>query len=107
MAEQIAADPPPTLLVCEVPILFEAGAEDQFDAVLVITAAEEIRRARVAARGQDFDALSARQLPEADKVARADRAYANDGDLEHLRAWVADRFAEYAGRPCGSTIGNV
>ena len=28
---------------------------------------------------------SARQLPEADKVARADRAYVNDGDLADLR----------------------
>ena len=63
----------------------------------MVTAGEEVRRARVDARGQDFDALSARQLPEAEKVARADRAYVNDGDLADLRAWIADRFAEYAG----------
>jgi dephospho-CoA kinase len=107
IAEQLAADPPPPLLVCEVPILFEAGIEDQFDAVIVITAGDDVRRARVAARGQDFDAVSARQMPEADKVARADAAYVNDGDLADLRAWVADRFAEYAGRPCGSTISNA
>ncbi len=106
IAARRAAHPPPPLLVCEVPVLFEAGIEDRFDAVLVVTAGEEVRRARVAARGQDFDALSARQLPEADKVARADRAYVNDGDLADLRGWVADRYAEYAGRPCGSTIGN-
>ena len=48
------------------------------------------------ARGQDFAARSARQLPEDEKVARADRAYVNDGGLDALRAWVADRFAEYA-----------
>jgi dephospho-CoA kinase len=104
MAAALAGEPRPALLVCEVPVLFEAGIEDQFDAVLVVTAPEEIRRARVEARGQDFDALSARQLPEADKVARADRAYSNEGSLEDLRAWVSDRFAEYAGRPCGTTI---
>lgn len=107
IAAQRAADPAPALLVCEVPVLFEAGIEDQFDAVLVVTAREEVRRARVAARGQDFEALSARQLPEAEKVARADRAFANDGDVTDLRRWVADRFAEYAGQPCGSTIGNA
>ena len=104
MAAALAAEPRPALLVCEVPVLFEAGIEGQFDAVLVVTAPEEVRRARVEARGQDFDALSARQLPEADKVARADRAYSNEGSLDDLRAWVSDRFAEYAGRPCGTTI---
>lgn len=107
IAAQRATDPAPPLLVCEVPVLFEAGIEDRFDAVLVVTAGEAVRHARVAARGQDFAALSARQLPEADKVARADRAYVNDGTPGDLRAWVADRFAEYAGRPCGSTIGNA
>ena len=100
VSEQVARTPPPALLVCEVPVLFEAGAEDQFDAVLVVTASEEVRRARVAARGQDFDARSAHQMPEAEKVARADRAFANDGVREALSAWVADRYAEYSGRPC-------
>ena len=106
IAAQLATDPVPPLLVCEVPVLFEAGVEGQFDAVLVITAGEQVRRERVRARGQDFDALSARQMPEAEKVARADRAFVNDGSREDLRAWVSDRFAEYAGRPCGATIGN-
>lgn len=106
IAAQLALDPVPPLLVCEVPVLFEAGIEDQFDAVLVVTAGDRVRRDRVAARGHDFDALSARQMPEEEKVARADRAYVNDGSLEDLRAWVSDRFAEYAGRPCGTTIGN-
>lgn len=95
-----AAEPPPALLVCEVPLLFEAGLADAFDAVLVVTASDAVRRARVAARGQDFDARSAHQLPEDLKVARADRAYVNDGSPDDLRRWVADRYAEYAGEPC-------
>jgi dephospho-CoA kinase len=69
----------------------------------VVTASEEVRRARVAARGQDFDGLRARQLPEEEKVARADRAFVNDGTLDALRRWVADRVAEYAGRACDAT----
>ena len=56
------------------------------------------------ARGQDFAGRAARQLPEEEKVARADRAYVNDGDLPALRAWVADRFAEYADRPCDAPV---
>lgn len=101
IAAKAAETPPPPLLVCEVPVLFEAGLEDSFDAVLVVTAPDEVRRARVQARGQDFDARRARQVPEEQKVARADRAFVNDGGVGALRAWVADRFAEYAGRPCG------
>lgn len=100
IAEQAAAVSPPALLVCEVPVLFEAGLQDAFDAVIVITASEAVRRARVEARGQDFDQRSARQVPEAEKVARADRAYVNDDGVAELRAWIADRYAEYSGRPC-------
>lgn len=104
LAEQAARRPAPPLLVCEVPLLFEAGVEGAFDASLLVTAAEQVRRRRVEARGQDFDARSARQMPEADKAARADRVLVNDGALESLRAWVADRFAEYAGRPCDGPL---
>jgi dephospho-CoA kinase len=106
IAHQRALRPSPPLLVCEVPLLFEAGAEGAFDASLVVTASEAVRRRRVEARGQDFDGRAARQLPEREKVARADRAYVNDGDLGALRAWVADRFAEYADRPCDATLGS-
>jgi dephospho-CoA kinase len=66
----------------------------------VVTASDAVRRARVEARGQDFDQRAARQMPEAEKVARADRAYVNDGDIDALRAWIADRYAEYSARPC-------
>lgn len=103
ISERLAETPPPPLLVCEVPVLFEAGIEAEFDAVIVVTASDEVRRARVEARGQDFDQRRARQIPEDVKVARADRAYVNDGDLDALRAWIADRYAEYADRPCRTT----
>jgi dephospho-CoA kinase len=104
VAQQSARRPPPPLLVCEVPLLFEAGAEGAFDASLLVTAPAGVRRRRVEARGQDFEARSARQLPEEEKAARADRVLVNDGGLDALRAWVADRFAEYAGRPCDAPI---
>ncbi len=100
VAEQRALDPPPPLLVCEIPLLFEARAEDGFDAVLVISAGEAVRRARVQARGQRFAERGDRQLPEAEKRARADRWFLNEGPPEDLVAWVGKRFREYAGRPC-------
>ena len=71
----------------------------------MVTASDDVRRARVEARGQDFAARAAHQLPEAEKVARADAHFVNDGDRAALRAWVADRFAEYAGRsPHGPSV---
>ena len=94
-AEQRRHDPPPPLMVCEVPLLFEAGLADAFDAVLVVSAPDEVRRARVEARGQDFSARSARQLDEAEKKRRADRYLVNDGSVADLEEWVAERFAEY------------
>lgn len=101
VAGQRALVPQPPLLVCEVPLLFEVGAEGAFDAVLVVTAPEPLRRARVAARGQAaaFAALSARQLAEADKASRVDpeATYVNDGSLEELDAWVGARFAACVG----------
>lgn len=88
--------PPPPLLVCEVPLLFEAGLADRFDAVLVVTAPEGVRRERVEARGQDFSARSGRQIPEDVKIRRADRYLVNDGSVADLEAWAAERFEEYA-----------
>ena len=88
--EVTAADAAPPAMVCEVPLLFEADLADVFDAILVVTADAEVRRARVEARGQDFDARSRRQLPEDEKVARADEVYVNHGSVEDLNAWAED-----------------
>lgn len=97
IAEQRAADPSPPLLVCEVPLLFEVGLADRFDAVLVVTASDDVRRARVAARGQDFALRAAQQMAESEKVRLADHAYVNDGSLQALESWVQERFREYSG----------
>ena len=96
IAAQRAARPAPSLLVCEVPLLFEAGLEGLFDAVVVVTASEPVRRARVEARGQDFAARTAHQLPEGEKTERADHVYVNDGSLGELQAWVDDLHRRYA-----------
>lgn len=95
IADRCASDPPPSLLVCEVPLLFEAGLDGLFDAVVVITAPDDVRRARVEERGQDFAARTAHQIPEADKVERADHVYVNDGSLEDLQSWVDRLHARY------------
>ena len=75
---------PPALAVNEVPLLFEAGAEGRFDAVVVITAPREVRAARTS-----LDEREERLIPDEEKVRRADFAYVNDGSLEDLDAFVA------------------
>jgi dephospho-CoA kinase len=80
--------------VVEVPLLYETGGEARFDKVVVVTAPEDVRAGR---RRPKDDGRDARLLPEADKVARADFAYVNDGTLEQLDAWVAEVMAELCG----------
>jgi dephospho-CoA kinase len=76
------------LVVVEVPLLYETGAEQRFDAVVVITAPRDVRAARTEVA--DPDARAARLIPDDEKVKRADFAYVNDGTLEELDAFVAD-----------------
>ena len=51
---------PPALAVNEVPLLYEAGAEGRFDAVVVITAPRELRAQRA---GQRLDEREQRLIP--------------------------------------------
>jgi dephospho-CoA kinase len=84
--EQESRPEPPALTVSEVPLLYETGADRRFDAVVVITAPEAVRRER-RPRSDDREQ---RLLPDEEKVALADYAYVNDGTLEDLDAFVAD-----------------
>lgn len=69
----------------EIPLLFETGGEGRFDAVVVITAPEDVRAARTP---QARDTRNQRLIPDEEKVARADFAYVNDGTLDDLDAFV-------------------
>lgn len=81
---------PGALLVHEVPLLYEAGLADRYDAVVLIAAPDDMRRAR---RPTHFDERAAAQLPQSDKVALADYVYVNDGTPAELERWVADLVA--------------
>ncbi len=90
-----AREPAPRALVIEVPLLFESGMDHGFDATIAITADEEIRRERAAARGHEsVDERTARQLTQEEKAARATFAVANSGTIGELESRLSDVLAK-------------
>jgi dephospho-CoA kinase len=93
LAEHDAAD----LLLFDIPLLFETGAEAGLDAVLVVTAAPDVQRARVLARpGMSEAALAAilaRQMPDEEKRKGADFVLDTGLGLEAARAEVLSLIA--------------
>ncbi|MFO7981914.1 MAG: dephospho-CoA kinase [Desulfuromonadales bacterium] len=91
------------LIVYEVPLLFEAGAEKRVDAVLVVTAREDVQLRRLMQRdGLDEEQARARleaQMPQAQKVARADYVIDNSGSRDETLHQVRDLFTELTRRP--------
>ena len=90
--EQLARlDEPPRVCVTEVPLLFEVGAQERFDRVVVITAPAALREQRRRVARDDRDS---RLLPDREKVRRADFHYVNTGTFEELNAWVGGVMRE-------------
>ncbi|MBW6505480.1 MAG: dephospho-CoA kinase [Rhodobacteraceae bacterium] len=93
----IAAHASAPLIVLDVPLLFETGADAACDATLVVTAPPEVQRARVLARPDMTEAhlalVLARQMPDVDKRARATFVI-ETRSLEQTRAAVQDLVAK-------------
>ena len=81
------------LAVLDIPLLFETGGDAFVDAVVVVTADPEVQAARVLARPgmtrERFDAILARQLPDAEKRRRADFVVDTGRGLDAAREQVA------------------
>jgi dephospho-CoA kinase len=87
----------PRAAVVEVPLLFESGMDDLYDATIAVVSAEDIRRSRAGARGHArADERAGRQLPQEEKARRATFVVRNDGTREELRrdlSAVLDKLA--------------
>ena len=87
LAQVRAATSPPRAAIVEVPLLFEAGMGDIFDATIAVVAEEDLRRERAAGRGHALaDERLARQLSQQEKAGRATFVVRNDGSKEELVA---------------------
>jgi dephospho-CoA kinase len=87
-------DDPPRAAVVEVPLLFEAGMEEAFDATLAVVAEEPVREERAAARGHaGVASRTARQLSQEEKSQRADFTVRNDGSLGELEEKLSEVLA--------------
>ncbi len=85
------------VLVADIPLLFEAGLEGEFDLVVLVDAPEEVRLERLLTRGlgeSEARRMMAAQLPAAAKRGRAGMVIDNSGSLEELRAAVERAWKE-------------
>ncbi|MDZ4689909.1 dephospho-CoA kinase [Terricaulis sp.] len=89
---QAARDGGADVAVLDIPLLFEGGGAKYVDKIIVVSAPAEVQRARVMARpgmtAEKFEAILARQKPDAEKRAGADFIIDTSGALHDTRAQV-------------------
>jgi dephospho-CoA kinase len=92
---------PKVIAVVEAALILEAGAADRLDRLIVVTCSDEQRIERFARR-LNIDAAAARreverrmaaQLPDSEKVKKADFVIDNAGSLDNTEAQVRSIYA--------------
>ena len=90
------------LAVCDIPLLFETGADAWLDQVVVVSAPADIQHARVLGRlgmtAEALEAILARQVPDAEKRARADYIVDTGQSKDYARTQVAAILAGLTGK---------
>jgi dephospho-CoA kinase len=96
------------LVVLDIPLLFEVGAEGRVDRIAVVGAPAEIQRERVLARPgmteAKFEAILKKQVPDAEKRRRADYLIDSGRGMEPARLAVEGIIADLTGRPGGKIL---
>jgi dephospho-CoA kinase len=93
--ERVAqSQPPPTAVVVETPLLFEAGMDAAFDATVTVIADEATRAQRARARGHHgVEERDARQLSQQEKARRATFVVDNSGTVPELEQKLSEVLA--------------
>jgi dephospho-CoA kinase len=89
------------LVVLEVPLLFETGGDRKVDAVVLVTAPEAVQKERVSRRAgmtpERLGVILARQMPDAEKRARAHFIVDTGGEFAATRRQVRGILRALAG----------
>jgi dephospho-CoA kinase len=88
------------VVVLDIPLLFETGADRRCDAVVVVSAPADVQRARAFERPgmteEKFQAILAKQMPDAEKRARADFVVDTSKGFDAARAQVREILGRIA-----------
>jgi dephospho-CoA kinase len=99
------------LVVLDIPLLFETGADARMDAVVVVSAPQDVQRARVLSREgmtqERLNGIVARQIPDAEKRAKAHFVVETDKGFDHafdqVKKIVAELIERRAKQKAGTT----
>jgi dephospho-CoA kinase len=85
------------ILVFDIPLLFETGGDKRMDAVVCVSVPSDLQEMRVLERGTmttaQFELIRSKQMPDADKRARADYLVITD-TLDNARQQVREVVTE-------------
>jgi len=103
LAEAAARGAP--VVVLDIPLLFEVGAEDRVDAVVVVSAPSELQRERVLTRSDmnegKLDAILAKQTLDEEKRRRAHFVVDSSRSFDSARAQIRGILRAVAAMPGG------
>lgn len=89
-----------TLVVLDIPLLFETGGDKTVDGVVVVTAPADVQRTRVLSRAdmdaQKFEAIVARQYPDDKKRQKADFIIDTSLGMDKARQAVSNIIEQVA-----------
>lgn len=97
-SEKAFAEAPDRLIVWDVPLLFETGYDKEVAKTIVVTARQSLRVQRIVERDGSTKAAALRriraQMPDREKVKRADLVIRNNGSWEELEIRTKEVFDE-------------
>ena len=93
------------MVVLDIPLLYETGGEAGVDTVVLVSAPKAVQKARVLARPgmteERFEAILAKQMPDAEKRRRADHVIETGDGLEAAERQVRAVIAALRSAPEG------